>query len=319
MSSAVPPQTFPPARDRSPLDVPDDIRLIIAGGLAVLLFFPAVRPSGELLVGAIVLVAYWLRRRYLGWLDQPYRRASERWARAEVERHTKALTQRVESMLTLTPQAFEDAVAEMYRALGFHVKQTAYSADGGWDLELRADGKRTLVECKQWDPLRTVGRPILQKLHSAMVTERATDGMLVTTAGFTAPAVEFARAQNIFLIGPDRLAQLLSLAYPAADDADLLFGLCPRCARLAAFPAATGTALIKAALSRCPSGHAVGHPKIVDHHAAVSDEAKRRFLNEGSAPPADYARRARLRELALMKAQDGAVVSSAIGRKFATR
>jgi len=94
---------------------------------------------------------------------------------------------------------FEDVMEDVFRNLGYeNVRQAARVADTGRDIimEEQVDGQRraVVVECKHTG---TVGRPVVQKLHSAVATYDYAGpkrGMVVTTGRFTGPAQEYARS-----------------------------------------------------------------------------------------------------------------------------
>jgi restriction endonuclease Mrr len=91
---------------------------------------------------------------------------------------------------------FEDLIEDVFRNLGYeNVRQAERTADEGRDvlMEEVVDGTRRaiVVECKHTD---TVGRPVVQKLHSAVATfdfDGPKRGMVVTTGRFTGPAEEY--------------------------------------------------------------------------------------------------------------------------------
>ena len=93
---------------------------------------------------------------------------------------------------------FEDLTEDVFRNLGYeNVRQAARTADEGRDvlMEEVVDGTRRgiVVECKHTE---TVGRPVVQKLHSAIATfefDGPKRGMVVTTGRFTGPAKEYAQ------------------------------------------------------------------------------------------------------------------------------
>ena len=97
---------------------------------------------------------------------------------------------------TLSGFEFEDVVEDVFRNLGYeNVRQADRRADEGRDvlMEEVIDGTRraVVVECKHTD---TVGRPVVQKLHSAIATYDFAGpkrGMVVTTGRFTGPATEY--------------------------------------------------------------------------------------------------------------------------------
>jgi restriction endonuclease Mrr len=92
---------------------------------------------------------------------------------------------------------FEDVMEDVFRNLGYeNVRQAERTADEGRDvlMEEVVDGTRrgVVVECKHTG---TVGRPVVQKLHSAIATfefDGPKRGMVATTGRFTGPAVEYA-------------------------------------------------------------------------------------------------------------------------------
>ena len=93
---------------------------------------------------------------------------------------------------------FEDVMVDVFRHLGYEeVRAAERVADKGRDIvmeEVLEDGTRraVVVECKHTD---TVGRPDVQKLHSATKTydfDGPTRGMVATSGRFTEPAREYA-------------------------------------------------------------------------------------------------------------------------------
>ncbi|WP_281194169.1 restriction endonuclease [Halorubrum sp. F4] len=92
---------------------------------------------------------------------------------------------------------FEDVMEDVFRNLGYeNVRQAERMADEGRDILMEevVDGTRrgVVVECKHTD---TVGRPVVQKLHSAIATfefDGPKRGMVATTGRFTGPAIEYA-------------------------------------------------------------------------------------------------------------------------------
>lgn len=53
-------------------------------------------------------------------------------------------------------------------------------------------GGRAIVECKHW-PGSSVGRPIVQKLHSATISSDARQALVITTGHFSKDAVDYAK------------------------------------------------------------------------------------------------------------------------------
>ena len=96
---------------------------------------------------------------------------------------------------------FEEWCAQLLRDGGADVRVTPSTNDGGYDLDIHENGVRTIAECKCYHPTEgSVGRPLLQKLVGANASEHAQRMMFMTTSRYSAPAVEYAKEQNIMLL-----------------------------------------------------------------------------------------------------------------------
>lgn len=212
----------------------------------------------------VVLICY----RLYCWRFLPYMGAAKEWASGESQRYMQRQLAQRDRLLILSPQLFEDAVAQVLHArFGWNTHRTPYSGDGGWDVEARtSDGQFLLVECKQFTPSKAVGRPVLQKLHSAMITESASGGLVVTTSSFSGPAEDFARKTGIQLIDGEALSKLMREAYSPEAKADVTYSMCARCGQLVEFEASP-----KPSKKTCPNGHVVA-----DAMASVLQRAEHR-------------------------------------------
>lgn len=105
---------------------------------------------------------------------------------------------------------FEHWCAQLLRRKsGASVRVTPPTNDGGYDLDIRHDGKRTIAECKCYDPNGSgVGRPLLQKLIGANAAEGADTTLFMTTSRFTKPAREYAKEQGMYLLDGQALAKM---------------------------------------------------------------------------------------------------------------
>jgi len=95
-----------------------------------------------------------------------------------------------------------------------HVQVMPYVGDKGRDLIIHdPHGTKIIVECKH-HPSGTIGRPVIQKLHSAVITEKAVKGILVTTGKFSAEAIAHAKTINppIQLVDMNLLRDMCSRA-----------------------------------------------------------------------------------------------------------
>lgn len=88
---------------------------------------------------------------------------------------------------------FEEFVARMLQQLGIgQIERVLFTQDEGRDILIRSPEGLIVVECKH-QPTTSIGRPIVQKLHSAVVSSKAVKGLLVTTGRFTQEAIEHAK------------------------------------------------------------------------------------------------------------------------------
>lgn len=119
-------------------------------------------------------------------------------------------------MYELTPRAFEELMAELFSAFGFHTTLLAQTRDGGRDIiaiDRRIAHLRYLIECKRRAPHLKVGIAPVQRLHGVVQGEGATKGILVTTSWFTKPAKDFLEKHEWQLDGCDfdRLTEWLQI------------------------------------------------------------------------------------------------------------
>ena len=78
---------------------------------------------------------------------------------------------------------FEMLCAHIYERLGYKVHNVQHTGDKGRDLIIRSpEGEIIVGECKHWAG-GSIGRPIVQKLHSAAINENAQKGLILTTRG----------------------------------------------------------------------------------------------------------------------------------------
>ncbi|MEA3199760.1 MAG: hypothetical protein QOE90_1188 [Thermoplasmata archaeon] len=95
----------------------------------------------------------------------------------------------------LDGRRFEHVMGRIFQRLGYHVTQGKGSHDEGRDLVLRRGPSIVVVECKHMEA--SVGRPTVQKLHSAALTyPGATEALLVTTSRFSEAAEAYAAEVN---------------------------------------------------------------------------------------------------------------------------
>jgi restriction system protein len=115
-------------------------------------------------------------------------------------------------LASLTPESFEEFVAELFEALGYDVEQVGGSGDEGADLRLRRrDGLLGVVQCK-YHKRGVVGSPVLQKFLGTIHHTLSHKGFFVTTSTFSLAAEKFAAEHPIELVDGPRLIELVNQA-----------------------------------------------------------------------------------------------------------
>lgn len=116
----------------------------------------------------------------------------------------------LESIRAMSWQEFELLVGEAFRRKGYEVKENGGGgADGGIDLVLNKNGKKSIVQCKRWKTF-SIGVPLIRELYGVMAAERANDCIFVSSGNYTAEARLFAEDKPIWLIDGPELLDLVS-------------------------------------------------------------------------------------------------------------
>ncbi|CAG9613400.1 hypothetical protein BACCIP111899_02615 [Bacillus rhizoplanae] len=124
-----------------------------------------------------------------------------------IERERKLRT--LEGLRDMDPFDFEELVADIFRKRGYKAQVTSRSNDGGKDIILRRNGQVAFVECKRYNAKKKVGRPDMQKFHSALVDANANKGYFVTSNEFASTAQEYAKGKGIQLIDGIKLLEMM--------------------------------------------------------------------------------------------------------------
>ncbi|MCC3256065.1 restriction endonuclease [Xanthomonas campestris] len=104
---------------------------------------------------------------------------------------------------------FEQLVGEAFRRQGYSVEETGLGgADGGIDLMLRKDGRRTLVQCKQWKR-QQVGVSVVRKMFGLLAHHQAHAVKIACIGSYTKDARRFAEGKPIELIGGEQLLAMI--------------------------------------------------------------------------------------------------------------
>jgi HJR/Mrr/RecB family endonuclease len=131
----------------------------------------------------------------------------------------------IEDLLVLSPSEFEVYVRDLLSMLNYRdLKVCGGAGDLGVDILGRdPDGKTVAIQCKRYDPGRSVGSPAIQSFMGMQQRQHLTDvGIFVTTSGFTRPARSLAQDHGILLIdGVDLLELQRQALQPNPSQPDL--------------------------------------------------------------------------------------------------
>lgn len=107
----------------------------------------------------------------------------------------KQAQKRPEIMHSFSPREFELMVCELLDKLGYNVKLTKQTRDGGKDIIIVENSLIgefcTYVECKRYAHNNPIRVQLVRELYGTVESEQATAGMLITTSYFTKDAKEF--------------------------------------------------------------------------------------------------------------------------------
>lgn len=104
---------------------------------------------------------------------------------------------------------FEQLVGEAFRRQGYSVEETGLGgADGGIDLILRKDGRRTLVQCKQWKR-QQVGVSVVREMYGLLAHHQAHAVKIACIGTYTKDAERFAEGKPIELISGEQLLKMI--------------------------------------------------------------------------------------------------------------
>jgi restriction system protein len=134
------------------------------------------------------------------------REARERAERLRLQ--AKRADLKLAQLGSLTPEGFEEFVAEVFEALGYEVELVGGSGDQGADLRVKRDGLLAVVQCK-YHSRGVVGSPELQKFLGTIHHTRSHKGFFVTTRTFSLAAEKFVAEHPIELIDGPRLVELV--------------------------------------------------------------------------------------------------------------
>nr|WP_239559158.1 restriction endonuclease [Sporohalobacter salinus] len=169
-----------------------------------------------------------------------------------MKRLSKLLLKNEKFLLSLSSKEFEDEITDLFKEKGFELEQTSYVNDGGKDAVGFKNNKKYLFEYKQYGKGSIVGRPDIQKFHSAIVEEEADKGYFITISRFSKPAVNLANKFGIRLIEGTELLRMFEEVYPTDLAEEAFKVMCLECGEIVKFENIESNRS-----SKCKNGHIV--------------------------------------------------------------
>lgn len=122
--------------------------------------------------------------------------------------------QSLASIRALSWKEFEELLAEAFRRKGYLVTEnTKLGPDGGVDIYLQRDGRKSLVQCKNWKKYK-VDVKVVREMVGIMTAEAADEVIVVTSGSFTQPARDFAKSLPVELIDGGVLLDMVTGVQP---------------------------------------------------------------------------------------------------------
>jgi restriction system protein len=140
----------------------------------------------------------------------------DRLGEALSELRSSVALELLESLATVSPSFFETIVLDLLHRMGYganraDLQRVGGSGDGGIDGVISLDKlglEKVYVQAKRWQG--TVGRPEVQAFYGALAGQRANKGVFITTSGYTAQAIGFAKSvERVVLVDGPRLVELM--------------------------------------------------------------------------------------------------------------
>lgn len=103
----------------------------------------------------------------------------------------------ISSVNKMNGSQFEDFVEYIFKEMGFKVKQTPKTRDGGKDLILTTEDGRIYVEIKRYATSNLVSSTLILKLIGSAVSDGVEKCLFLTTSGFTNDAIDTAEKSKV--------------------------------------------------------------------------------------------------------------------------
>ena len=160
------------------------------------MFFGVIGAGIGLIVGGILahLLSIGIKQIYLA-VSEKYRRISAyddakksyRIKERDYERYL--VKKKIEYWYSLDGITFENEVAQLFTNDGYHVTLTPTTGDGGVDMIMLKNGKKTIVQCKAHKG--KIGVSIGREMVACLMDFKADRAIIACLAGGTKPLAEY--------------------------------------------------------------------------------------------------------------------------------
>lgn len=120
----------------------------------------------------------------------------------EYEKAEYLLEYNREKIKRMSPRDFEYFVADIFEKLGFSVKITQATRDGGKDIIVTKTDPipyTLIVECKHWGEKHKVDVSVVRSVYGVQMATQANQSVVVTSSKFTRDARQFAEERETLM------------------------------------------------------------------------------------------------------------------------
>jgi HJR/Mrr/RecB family endonuclease len=129
---------------------------------------------------------------------EDYRKAVAKYEDWVAAQERERLRRQEQYWRGLSGLAFENELARLFRGLGYTVSQTPRTGDGGVDLILLKNGRKTVVQCKAHDKKIPIG--VARELVASIQDFKAHDAIIACLEGVTGPVQQYIATKPIRVI-----------------------------------------------------------------------------------------------------------------------
>lgn len=122
------------------------------------------------------------------------------------KKHSALRKSNIEQIDIMNGVQFEEYLTELFKSLGYRVKNTPRSGDYGADLILRKNGRTIAIQAKRYKG--NVGISAVQEIIGAQKYYNADDIWVVTNSYYSKSAINLGAVNNVRLIDREGLIKL---------------------------------------------------------------------------------------------------------------